>query len=621
MKSRLKTLIVAAAAAVLAASPVAAAQYYSGSRIFWDVATERTVFSPGIYARVIQLQDGRLMAVCCWSGIRISFSSNGGRIWSAYRQIVRNDVVGILNDTPDLIQLTDGTIVVGYNPRASSPYSPDRKFGIRCVRSTDNGTTWSAPIFIYDAGYEFNNGCWEPSFLELPSGELQCYFSNEGNFTTSNDQSIDVARSFDGGLTWSEPVMASYRAGSRDGMPKAILLKDSSYIVMTIEDNGWPGRGNFCATTIRSRLSDNWNRPVRAGSNNRKIIFTPIPPTSVMSAAPYLNILPWGETVASYQGNYGRPSAAIEDLDMFVAVGSDKATGFKAISQPFHLADNYYANWNSVAVVDTGQVMAVASVWKDGDAAPNIQVIKGYPMRRFVAAYGRLNIDGQKGADDTLTTANGDQVVMGTISRQRSTVDFAYDERNLYLYAYVNDAKLNATTANANIFHFYVDAVGAFSSRPLKGLYHFGFNAGERAITVCRAGAGNAWKDYEPEVPIACAITTSRATHRYRVEAAIPWRAIGLDAAPVGKKLAVNLSIDFPRDGAVVSDTIADANTNRSSTWMLFELKPSERLNAIKAVKIGRTHHSVAAYDLEGRRVANPRHGIYVVDGKKVLLK
>lgn len=619
MSNKMRNLL--AAAALLAAVPVAA--QYSGSRIFWDVATEKTVFSPGIYARVIQLHDGRLMAVCCWSGIRVSFSSNGGNTWTAYRQIVGNSVSGILNDTPDLIQLSDGTIIVGYNPRPTSPYSSDRKFGIRCVRSTDNGATWSDPIFIYDAGYEFANGCWEPSFLELPSGELQCYFSNEGNFTTSNDQSIDVSRSFDGGLTWSEPVTASYRAGSRDGMPKAIILKDGTYIVMTIEDNGWPGRGNFCATTIRTRLADNWKTTVRAGSGNRRIMFSTVPPVSVMSAAPYLNLLPWGETVASYQGNYGRPSAAIEDLDMFVAVGGDKATGFKAITQPFHLADNYYANWNSVAVVDTGQVMAVASVFRDGGASPDIRVIKGYPMRRFVAAYGRLSIDGLKGAGDTLTTASGDQVVMGAISRQRSTVDFAYDESNLYLYAYVNDAQLRATTDTANVLHFFIDASGVFSSRPARGLYHFGFNAGKRGLTVCRAGAGNAWRDYEPDVPVVCAVNTTRASRRYRVEAAIPWKTLGLDSAPVGKKMAVNLRVDFPRNGAVVSDTIADANVNRSATWMLFELQPSERLNAVKAVRTGRARHahSAASYDLEGRRVENPHGGIYIVDGRKVLLK
>ena len=45
---------------------------YSGSRIFWDTASRRTVFSGGGYARIIELQDGRLMAVCESGGIKIT---------------------------------------------------------------------------------------------------------------------------------------------------------------------------------------------------------------------------------------------------------------------------------------------------------------------------------------------------------------------------------------------------------------------------------------------------------------------------------------------------------------------------------------------------------------------
>ncbi len=52
---------------------------YSGSRIFWDTASRRTVFNGGGYARIIELQDGRLMAVCESGGIKIAFSQDKGR--------------------------------------------------------------------------------------------------------------------------------------------------------------------------------------------------------------------------------------------------------------------------------------------------------------------------------------------------------------------------------------------------------------------------------------------------------------------------------------------------------------------------------------------------------------
>ena len=171
---------------------------YSGSRIFWDQSTRKTVFSSGGYSRIIQLHDGRLMAVCESNGINIAFSGNLGATWSSPVKIVTN-TNNTPNCVPDLIQLADGTIIVAYNPRPAEPYTQDRKFGIRCKRSTDNGVTWSDEIFIYDAKHTFADGCWEPSMLELPSGELQVYFADEGPYTTSNEQQISMCRSYDGG--------------------------------------------------------------------------------------------------------------------------------------------------------------------------------------------------------------------------------------------------------------------------------------------------------------------------------------------------------------------------------------------------------------------------------------
>lgn len=95
-----------------------------------------------------------------------SYSSNGGNTWSAPEKIVQS-APDLPAAVPDLIQLSDGTILVGYNPRPSKPYSTERRFGIRLVRSTDNGKTWSDSIFVYDASHTFEDGCWEPSFNSL----------------------------------------------------------------------------------------------------------------------------------------------------------------------------------------------------------------------------------------------------------------------------------------------------------------------------------------------------------------------------------------------------------------------------------------------------------------------
>ena len=51
---------------------------YKGSRIFWDTSSQTTIFPTGNYARLIELQDGRLLAAAESGGIAISFSENKG---------------------------------------------------------------------------------------------------------------------------------------------------------------------------------------------------------------------------------------------------------------------------------------------------------------------------------------------------------------------------------------------------------------------------------------------------------------------------------------------------------------------------------------------------------------
>ena len=377
---------------------------YSGSRIFWDMNSQVTVFNSGNYARMIELQDGRLLAVAeAGGGISIAISENKGKNWSDPKRIVANPGQ-IFLAVPDVIQLKDGTIVVGYNPRPTEPYSEDRKFGIRVVKSIDNGETWSEPIFVFDAQHTFNDGCWEPSFLELPSGELQCYFANENDYTSSGEQCISMCRSFDKGETWSDPVKISFRANSRDGMPVPILLKDESEIAVIIEDNGWPGRNNFAATTVRTTLEDNWSSGyVDANSPNRNMIFETIPPVGVVSAAPYIRVLPWGETVASYQGNENRSSFDLQYFDMFVLVGDARAKNFKAKSAPFSLDLGHHSIWNSVSVIEDGVVVAVGSIGEP-NKNNNVQMIKGYPIRQVKASYGTIKVDGNRSSDEKWTT-------------------------------------------------------------------------------------------------------------------------------------------------------------------------------------------------------------------------
>ena len=103
----MKPLRLLASAALASLPMLLTAQYHEPlevTRILWDTSTRTCVF-------------------------------DNGKTWTKKRTIVgHGDKLSVA--VPDLIQLSDGTIIVGYNPRPSE-YKEGNHFGIRCVRSTD----------------------------------------------------------------------------------------------------------------------------------------------------------------------------------------------------------------------------------------------------------------------------------------------------------------------------------------------------------------------------------------------------------------------------------------------------------------------------------------------------
>ena len=576
---------------------------YSGSRIFWDARTPVTVFSGGGYARMTELQDGRLMACCESGGIKICFSSNKGRTWSTPRLIAPNPA-DIPNCVPDLIQLSDGTIIVGYNPRPSKPYTEDRRFGIRLRRSTDGGKTWSEEIFVYDADYIFENGCWEPSFLELPSGELQLYFADESPYTTSGEQQISLCRSFDGGLTWSAPQRVSFRSGYRDGMPVPTLLSDKRNIVVAIEDNGWSGVGDFVPTTVRTTLSNNWknNFYVDASSTLRDRSINHDYCPVAKGGAPYLRVLPNGETVLSHQSKYGGG----DNMKMYVYVGNKQAKDFKAMSKPFLQDTTKNCYWNSIAVIDTGIVVAVGGM--DG----KIVMVKGYPMKQFMAPYSSQRTDGLL-TGDTYYDASAKQVPMGNETGTFSYTDFSYNSNELYMTCHVFRPKARSEQPFPDGVNFYVESKGRSTDTPMSTAYRFSMLP-DGTLSVSK-GNGKDWVDVSMPRARAASVVTSTG---YRLELSVPWNAIGQEEAPVNGNITVNLETISGDGTQQLVERIPDASPLKPATWIplkLIEPDPTD----IQPISITTERKTQPTYNLTGWKVTPGSHGIYIKDGKKVL--
>lgn len=565
-------------------SPVSAAWHepYKGSRIFWDNATRKTVFTSGGYARIIQLHDGRLMATCERNGIVIAFSSDKGSTWSSPTTIV-NNMNNVPNCVPDLIQLADGTIVVGYNPRPNTPYTEDRRFGIRCKRSTDNGKTWSDEIFVNDASNTFSDGCWEPSFLELPSGELQLYFADEGPYTRSNEQQISMCRSFDKGQTWTAAQKVSFRAGSRDGMPSAIILQDGKTIALAFEDNGWAGVNNFIPTVVTCPLATNWNNYwVDANSSYRwKAVNYDYSPL-YRGGAPYLRKLPWGETIISHQGENGN-GADMSKLQMWVYVGNEQAKDFKAMSEPFG-SDN--SLWNSLAVIDTGTVVAVGGM--DG----HIDMIKGRAVRQLEAPYAHPTIDGKQTSKEGYYMANATQLLLGHSSNKvRFTADFAYDNDSLYFTSRVSDVTQHPLPSSyGDGVTLFLDTDYASDEQPVDNIHRLFFRLDGTVVAYQGSSEKRRWMLNSSIVDKVHSVL-KRANKYYIVEAAIPWSALGFNAPPVGQLMRANVMLHDNRDGSnnVVYDMMPDAKRDASWTWIDLALLSNPDATSVNGVEANKS--------------------------------
>jgi hypothetical protein len=343
-------------------SAVYAASYKkANTRIEWDTTTLRKVSAADKrnsgYARLIVLPDNSWLCTYEADGsVVVTKSTDKGQHWSDPVMVAERGN-GYNMSVPDLLLLKDGSILIGYNPRPFE-ISPDRKFAIRTKKSYDGGATWKDERLLYEAGHEFKNGCWEPCALQLPGGEIQLYFANEGPYTTSEEQNISMLRSADNGLTWtSKPTTVSFRAGSRDGMPVPVLLNNGKEIVFAIEDNGI---GNFKPYIIRNTLKENWLKPVFTNSTSRQYALSEKIADSIYAGAPYLRQLPSGETILSYQGTEDRPNK-MRNAEMKVVIGSSTATNFGKKSSPFPIPPSKSGLWNSLSVIDNNTVVALTS--------------------------------------------------------------------------------------------------------------------------------------------------------------------------------------------------------------------------------------------------------------------
>ena len=269
----------------------------------------------------------------------------------------------------DFIEVDRGTLLLVTAGRGKAiPNEPE--FQSECARSElrlrwskDFGRTWGEPVGIA-AG---RGRVWEPSIVQLPSGELEIYFANEApdlKGPRGLDQRIEVTRSVDGGRTWSEPGEISRHPGCRNGMPAAALLPN--------------GRVACAQEMVRDRFSP-WitqtanGRPVEEYIAQKRYGF---------GAAPFLLSTTRGVLLTFHSGFEKQRAPSTASLtwmfsNVWVQAGSPEAKEFGGGSQPWpQLDENTGAFFPSLLLKDERTLVALASFVTHADDAPARTVVR-----------------------------------------------------------------------------------------------------------------------------------------------------------------------------------------------------------------------------------------------------
>ncbi|WP_346861092.1 sialidase family protein [uncultured Draconibacterium sp.] len=537
-----------------------------GIRIAWDYSS-RVRIAPLVanteaycgYARLKQLHNGILACVYETSSgnVELVFSSDLGQNWGASQTIFfsKNNCNMAV---PDIIELSDNSIIVACNPRPKEPYSDDRKFGIKVRKSTDGGISWQDEQLVYEAQSTFDNGCWEPSLAQLPNEEVQLYFSNEGIYTSSNEQNISMLKSTDLGETWSaEPIIVGFRQGCRDGMPVPLVLGDKGEILVAVEDNKV---GEFKPSIYHEKIADNWAGGYVAADDSRRD-YHPLEdefPEAIYAGAPYLARLKSGEVLLSYQSTWNR-SNLWDRSCQHVEVGNNSGTQFQNRSVPFTIPLTNWGLWNSIAVIEDGSIpVAITSTNAYSSGATEVWMIKGHVIPEFSVPVGTAIVDGVISDE---CWQNEWPYFIGHKSETNVSASMVKDATYLYLSAVIKNSP--AEFEKNGQLTFQIDTERKGYEKPHKGIFSFECRF-DGTVKILEGNYGE-WEEKTASAEMKYKVIKENAL--YQFELAIPLQMFPANISDNTSK-GINFHLSFQTNkGSVINESISTNNSEKPYTW------------------------------------------------------
>ncbi|MDY3784079.1 MAG: sialidase family protein [Candidatus Cryptobacteroides sp.] len=586
--------------------PAAAATSPKGDiRIAWDYFSRQEMaitpvcnasykVEPNLYyPRAKHLQDGSILLTFendhfGWD-IYCRRSFDGGKTWTdatllrhshPAESTVGKDIKVFVN--PDFIQLRSGRILLAWQWRYHNGYNDlpntNRNCGVELCYSDDSGASWSKPVEVY------RGRCWEPAFLELPSGEIHMYITDSQEIRDRGSYACtSILRSFDGGKTWQgkemalntdvEPISRTIWNGrGMDGMPTAVLLQDGKTIVVPLET--WSGRDVYDISPVIVRSSNNW---AVDGASIREKGGPEYPAKKQVNKdlkafGPYSCLLPSGEMVILTNGRYKSENG------VFVLIGDRDGDNFSYVTNAFPNSGGY---WGSIDALNGNELLATCTVRSNSGPMPaagdgtvgqisgsrgKILLVKGWLNRSRRIPAGPLKLR-------NLSEFSREGLwMLGKNHPSTVYADFGYDRDCFSFASYVFDENLASYSPENS------DAAQILLSRGKKGTYKITVNA-KGDYTVYKE-ENSAWKllcwEYgKAEVELDGTLNDDTPDRAYSALLSLNWKLLG-GRPSKGESLRVHLRHyykDGPKvkSGLYVEDTEGEDSDNPEE-WLEVKL-------------------------------------------------
>ena len=448
---------------------------------------------------------------------------------------------------PNAIVLANGDLLAFASYRANMSYNYlDCQYdhGIVILRSTDNGRTWSAPQEIY------HGPNWEAHMVEMPSGELQCYFSESRPWISGGHSGTSLVVSRDNGATWTPGLdQTPYRVIRQhwensdkqatyytDQMPVVVRLNNGDRLAAALESAVSCVNGNTSYAISFAYSDDRGQWTHLEGdevgpADRRSDLFE--------GAAPFLVQFPSGETLVSY----GLSSR------MNMRVGDAEARTF---GEPFAALPGR-GSWGCLEL-NGGHEAIAAMRNSDNPGEVTIALARFELNHRITATRRTVTVDG----DNAEWTATDEALFVGEKSQAQATLRCSCDDKNIYFLVEVLDEAISRD-----------DYVNILLTPPNEGNK---LTSDARRIKVSHSGLkstdiyAGGWRETEMGVTVqaACDGTisdNSDTDHGYLVEVAVPRSQLGI----VSGEMLVNLVL-FDSQGG--EDAICPTSTKSIAAWV-----------------------------------------------------